>query len=189
MDCVLHADLATDEDLEAVAEAGIAVLPAATFLERVLEAGWEQVMTDEETDLVKRNLEGVVRVIEKCRGLGIRVLAGTDSGNSDIMPYGKYHAREPALMVRESRYSTLEAISAFTRDNAWAVGLDGEVGTIEEGKLADLTIWNADPVADIRVLQDTTNLETVIKDGQAGRLERPSGPVKRCPWISYPQKV
>ena len=166
MDCVLHADLATDEDLEAVAEAGIAVLPAATFLERVLEAGWEQVMTDEETDLVKRNLEGVVRVIEKCRGLGIRVLAGTDSGNSDIMPYGKYHAREPALMVRESRYSTLEAISAFTRDNAWAVGLDGEVGTIEEGKLADLTIWNADPVADIRVLQDTTNLETVVKDGQ-----------------------
>ncbi len=166
VDCILHADLATDEDLEAVAEAGIPILPAATFLERVLESGWEDVATDEETDLVKRNLEGVAGVIEKCRGLGIRVLAGTDSGNSDIMPYGKYHAREAALMVRESRYSPLEAISAFTRDNAWAVGLDGEVGTIEEGKLADLTVWNTDPVADIRVLQDTTNLETVIKDGK-----------------------
>src|SRR6202048_843575 len=39
VDWIIHADLATDQDLEAVARAGIPILPTATFLAVVIEMG------------------------------------------------------------------------------------------------------------------------------------------------------
>jgi imidazolonepropionase-like amidohydrolase len=59
----------------------------------------------------------------------------------------------------------MEAIVAATRTNAYAVGLEGQVGELAPGKLADLIVLNADPIADIRVLQGK-HLSWVIKDGR-----------------------
>ena len=95
----------------------------------------------------------------------ITLMCGTDSGNSPLMPYGELHAHEMEMLVRYGGYTPLEAISACTRDPAFAVGLEQEVGVLEAGKLADLILVTADPLADIRVLQGGRNLAAVIKDG------------------------
>jgi hypothetical protein len=42
--------------------------------------------------------------------------------------------------------SAHEALEAITRDAAWALGLEKEIGTIEEGKHADFTILEANPL-------------------------------------------
>ena len=73
-------------------------------------------------------------------------------------------------MVKFGGYTPMEAIVASTRDNAYAVGLEGELGTIEAGKLADLLVLDADPLADIRVLQGGKHLDAVIKDGRRVNL-------------------
>jgi imidazolonepropionase-like amidohydrolase len=52
-----------------------------------------------------------------------------------------------------------------------AVGLDGQVGEIAPGKLADVIVLNKDPIADITVLQGGKNLTWVIKDGKAVDLD------------------
>jgi predicted amidohydrolase YtcJ len=36
---------------------------------------------------------------------------------------------------------------------AWLMGLEGAIGVIAPGKLADIVIWNSHPVADITVPQ------------------------------------
>jgi imidazolonepropionase-like amidohydrolase len=59
----------------------------------------------------------------------------------------------------------MEAIVACTRNNAFAVGLENEVGMVEAGRLADLIILERDPLADIRVLQGGQHLAMIIKDG------------------------
>ena len=46
------------------------------------------------------------------------------------------------------------------------VGLEGEVGVIATGKLADIVICNSDPVADIIVLQRPSQISTIIKGGR-----------------------
>lgn len=166
VDWILHADLATDPELEAVAEAGVRLMPTMTFLERALEVGHEFGRGRRELDLIKRNWDGAVRMLERARALGVKILCGTDSGNSLLMQYGKWHAREAEILVRYGGYSPLEAITACTRDNAFVVGLEGEVGVLQPGKLADVIILDSDPVADIRVLQDSRHLTTVIKDGK-----------------------
>ena len=166
VDWILHADLATDDDLEAVAQAGMPIIPTMTFLARGVEVGLEYGRSQHAVDAMKRHLDGAIHVLERARSLGITLLCGTDSGNSPLMPYGELHACEMEMLVRYGGYSPLEAISAGTRDTAFAVGLEGEVGVLQAGKLADLILVTADPLADIRVLQGGRHLAAVIKDGR-----------------------
>ena len=46
------------------------------------------------------------------------------------------------------------------------VNLAGEVGVIAPGRLADIAIWDNDPLADITVLQRPTEISLIIKDGR-----------------------
>ena len=172
VDWIMHTDLATEADLEAVAKAGVRIVPTVTFVERVLEfgreVGQEQIQID--LDRMKRNMDGLVNVLQRARAFGIKVLCGTDTGNYSWMPYGKMHAKEAEILVRYGGYTTIEAITACTRDNAFAVGLENEVGVLKGGKLADVIILKQNPVADIRVLQEPSNLAVVIKDGKKVNL-------------------
>jgi imidazolonepropionase-like amidohydrolase len=169
VDWIVHADLATDRDLEAVAKAGIPILPTATFLAVVVELGQkigaEQVQLD--INRMKRHFDLLGELMHKARKLGIRLLVGTDTGNNAFTPHGELHAKELEIFVKHGGYSPMEAIVAATRDNACAVGLDGQVGRIAAGQLADLIILDKDPIADITVLQGGKHLAGVIKDGRA----------------------
>jgi imidazolonepropionase-like amidohydrolase len=169
VDWILHADLATAADLEAVAEAGARLMPTMTFLQRGVAVGREFGRSSNEVDLIKRNWDSAVGMLEQARKLGIKLLCGTDSGNSPLMPYGELHAHEAEILVRYGGYSPMEAIVACTRDSAYVMGLEGEVGLLAAGKLADLIVLTADPLADIRVLQGGEHLAMVIKDGQIVR--------------------
>ena len=166
VDWIMHADLATEEELYAVAEAGVRIMPTMTFLFEALSVGKERGRSDEELDVIRRHAESAVNVLQTARSLGVKVLCGTDSGNSPVMPYGELHGNEAEVMVKHGGYTPMEAIVANTRDNAYAVGLEGELGEIQPGKLADLLILDADPLQDITVLQGGKHLTAVIKDGR-----------------------
>jgi len=73
----------------------------------------------------------------------------------------------------------MEAIVATTSRNAWLMGLEGEVGVIAPGKLADIVIWNSDPIADITVLQRPGEISTIIKDGRL--IDRGAGGFRQLP--------
>ena len=166
VDWIMHADLATERELYAVAEAGVRIMPTMTFLFEALEVGKEKGRSDAELDIIKRNADNAVIVLQTARSLGVQVMAGTDTGNSPVMPYGVLHAHEAEVMVKFGGYTPLEAITASTKDNAYSVGMEGELGVIESGKLADLLILDADPLEDIRVLQGGKHLNAIIKDGR-----------------------
>ena len=55
-----------------------------------------------------------------------------------------------------------EAIVAATKHGAMACRALDEFGTLEVGKLADILVLGADPMADISNIRE---LEVVIKDG------------------------
>lgn len=57
----------------------------------------------------------------------------------------------------------LEALYAATLSPAGHLGMDGDLGSIEAGKLADLFVVDGNPVADIR---DTDNIALVMLNGR-----------------------
>jgi imidazolonepropionase-like amidohydrolase len=175
VDWIIHADLATDRDLEAVAEAGIPILPTATFLAVVIEmgnkVGAEKVQLD--INRMKRHYDLLGELMRKSRALGIKLLVGTDTGNNSFTPYGELHAKELEIFVNHGGFTPMEAIVAATKHNAYAVGLEGEVGEIAPGKLADIIVLKKDPIADITILQGGRHLSRVIKDGKIVDLGAP----------------
>jgi imidazolonepropionase-like amidohydrolase len=178
VDWIFHADFATDEDLEAVAEAGMPIMPVFTAVHVAVEYGAEIGFSPEVRDRMRAQLESNYRSAQKARQLGIPLLSGSDSGNAAAFVHGKYSGWEPEIMVKYVGLSPLEAITAATKLNAQVVGLEGEVGVIEEGKLADISIWDKDPVADIGIFKDDKNLKVVLCRGKNIDLENEEGFLK-----------
>ena len=168
VDWIIHADLATDRDLEAVAKAGMPILPTATFLAEVVELGGKVGANQVQLDInrMKKHFDLLCELMHKARKLGIRLLVGTDTGNNEFTRHGELHAKEIEIFVKYGGYTPMEAIVAATRTNAYAVGLEGQVGELAPGKFADLIVLNKDPIADITVLQGGKHLSWVIKDGR-----------------------
>ena len=150
------------------------IIPTATFLATVVELGQkvgaEQVQLD--ITRMKRHFDLLCALMHKARKLGIPLLVGTDTGNNSFTTYGDLHAKELEIFVKYGGYSPMEAIVAATRDNAFAVGLEGQVGQIAAGKLADVIVLDKDPLADITVLQGGKHLSWVIKDGKVVDRDR-----------------
>ncbi|MFJ5956635.1 amidohydrolase family protein [Paenarthrobacter sp. NPDC092416] len=62
----------------------------------------------------------------------------------------------------ETGMSSHQALRGGTRDVAIAYGVDDKLGTVEVGKIADILVLDADPIADVG---NVARLNTVIKDG------------------------
>ncbi|RED16854.1 amidohydrolase [Parasphingopyxis lamellibrachiae] len=54
--------------------------------------------------------------------------------------------REGGALTPDERLSAVEALEAITIDAAYALGLEGEIGSITIGKRADFTVLNANPL-------------------------------------------
>lgn len=92
---------------------------------------------------------------------GVKIAMGTDAA---VTPHGT-NLRELGLMTSVGM-SPMEVIEATTRVAAECLGWDNQIGTLEVGKLADVIITRADPLADIRSLENPDNIWLVLKDGK-----------------------
>jgi imidazolonepropionase-like amidohydrolase len=102
-------------------------------------------------------LERGLRIVKALHDAGVPVVAGTDEGVPGHSVY-----REIELYV-EAGFSPLEALQAATIVSARAMKLDGELGTIERGKRADLVVLDANPLDAIRNIR---SVRWTISDGR-----------------------
>jgi imidazolonepropionase-like amidohydrolase len=124
-------------------------------------------------DRLRAQLDTSFQMLRNARDRGISVMSGSDTGNASAFSHGRWHGKEAELFVTEVGMPAMQAIVANTSRNAWLLGLEGEVGVIARGKLADIVIWNSDPLADITVLQRPSEISTIIKDGRV--VDREAG--------------
>jgi imidazolonepropionase-like amidohydrolase len=114
----------------------------------------------------------------RLRECGVPVVVGTDAGAA-LANFDEAVHLELELLVGAG-WTPLEAIEAGTRGAAMAIGLEGQLGTIEPGKIADLVIVRGDPTRDIR---DIRHVEHVFHGGRvaasAGQLVDDRRPL---PW-------
>ena len=97
--------------------------------------------------------------LKKLEDAGIPIVMGTDAGNIGTL-HGPSVFREMALM-REAGLTPLQVLRSATTNGARAMGRD-DLGAIAPGKLADLVLLDADPLADVANL---SHAHRVIKGG------------------------
>jgi hypothetical protein len=101
----------------------------------------------------KENYRLWMAFLNEFKNRGGRVTTGSDAGYIYRI-YGFGYVRELELL-REAGFHPLEVIRSATMYGAEALGLDGQIGTLEPGKLADLVIVPANPLANLKVLYGT----------------------------------
>jgi imidazolonepropionase-like amidohydrolase len=91
---------------------------------------------------------------------GVRILTGTDAPLRNSPPGFGLH--EELLMLVRGGMSTFDVLRAATLEPARYFAMDS-AGTIEPGKLADLVLLDANPLADIR---NTRRISAVVANGR-----------------------
>ena len=150
-----HGALIDDEGLEAITKADLYFVPTlfTTSIGRVAKV--EQPWTKERMEAAYPiHREGV----SKAHKMGTKIALGTDGGAGDAMI-------ELSEFV-DCGLSPMDAIVAGTRNTADALSILDRVGTVENGKDADLLIIGRNPLDDINVLQNQENIELVMTRGK-----------------------
>ena len=168
VDCIGHANYLDDEAVDMLRRnrhrlaVGPAIAWEVQFLKNCESMGFSP-RTVEERGYV-REVEATVDAVKRLRAAGVKVLVGGDYG-LNITPHGTY-AKDLEYFVDLFGMSPTEALLCATRDGGAVADPNGMVGTLQEGKSADMVIVDGDPVVDIDVLQDHDRITAVVKDGQ-----------------------
>ena len=121
------------------------------------------------TPVRRQSFERLLRILRLFADGGVRLVVGTDWHERPL------NADDPRLMagartlhemeiLRRAGLTTTDIVTAATRNGAEALGIADKLGTIAEGKLADLVILNGD------FLQDFSALHRPIAVLKEGRL-------------------
>jgi imidazolonepropionase-like amidohydrolase len=95
---------------------------------------------------------------------GVKIVFGTDVGG---FPWTDPIAQEFPRMV-EFGMTPMQAIQSATSKAAEMLGMSGELGVVAPGAYADIVAVGADPLKDVKALQ---NVSFVMKDGKVYRDE------------------
>ena len=129
-------------------------------MESMLELREERTLTPAEQEVLvysQWKQEGQLYVTGALYEMGARrFLMGTDA----ISQFGDYAVG--LRLMAESGLPHEEVLYAATRNPAAAMGILDDVGTLEIGKIADVTIVKGDPMSDIRAVE---NVQQVVKAG------------------------
>ena len=116
---------------------------------------WES--SDEQERPLTRAVQANVALYVR---LGGRVALGTDAPlfqPGATMPMGEIR------LLAEAGLTPRDILLAATLHGAQALGLEGELGTVAPGRLADLVVVDGDPLADLAALE---RVRVVVRDGE-----------------------
>lgn len=143
--------------LAGLAERGQVLVPTLAFLEDLAEGGaW----TPELTAQGRHNVEQSRATIAAARRRGVTLAVGFDSPDADRA------ATEMGSLVAAGVPADA-ALRAATVGGATALGIADEVGSVVEGRLADLVVVDGDPLSDPSAMLRVERIWLVLRNGRA----------------------
>ena len=142
-------------------ENNVSLVPTLLVHQYLYENGfpaWDN-YAEEKTEKLKEIVKVHKENIQVAYEEGVNILMGTDSG---VIPHG--HNLEELIHLTDIGMSEEEAIASGTVRAAEFLGFDN-LGLVKENYVADLTLVNSNPLDDISVLSDNSNILKVIQDG------------------------
>jgi imidazolonepropionase-like amidohydrolase len=138
------------------------------FLVPTLKVGWDIVLAEDSNiprwimDKNKASQGEAALSLKMAYETGVPIAMGSDAGT----PLN-YHGENTleVYWMEQAGMSAMDALHAATGNAARALGWDSWMGTLEEGKAADLIVFDKNPLDDLRVLADKQSLQFVMKDG------------------------
>jgi len=164
IDSIEHGVYLDEETVSMMIERNIPFIPTISALYNIetkgIEAGIPAFAVEKTLKVKPFHMES----IRMAREAGVSVAAGTDAGT----PFNLHgeNLGEIKLLVDYGGFSPMGAIEAGTRTAARVLGLEEELGTVEEGKVADLVMVEGNPLDNIDVLLNPESICLVMQGGK-----------------------
>ena len=142
---------------------GAAFVPTLSIYtagDRAVRAGLPEEIVERHLSARREHLASV----RLAREAGVTVALGTDAGTAFNL-HGENLTELKHLVALG--FSPMEALQAGTLTAARVLGWENEVGSMEEGKLADLVVVEGNPLEDVALMLEKENLAWVMKGGLA----------------------
>jgi imidazolonepropionase-like amidohydrolase len=160
-----HGNLIDEETAHLIARSGVYLVPTLVTYEALSQEGKSYGVPDNVIRKIDEAREVGIRALRYAYEAGVRIASGSDL----LGPLQDRKARE--LEIKTEVMSPMESLLSATKTNASLFGMQEEIGTIEEGKLADLLVVDGNPLEDIATLQNKGNLKLIMKGGRAYKNE------------------
>jgi imidazolonepropionase-like amidohydrolase len=155
-----HGNLLDEKTARDMAAEGAFLVPTLVTYQVLSERGEELGMAKSSVEKIRYVGASGEDSIRIAMDAGVRIGSGSDLLGEPM----REKAREFVLQSRVM--GPMGAIVAATKTNAELFRLSDRIGTIEEGKQADLIIIDGDPLADVSVLTDASRIRIVVKEGK-----------------------
>jgi imidazolonepropionase-like amidohydrolase len=166
VDGILHAEYSDEEMLDMLEEAKdrIVVAPSIGLFHTMMHSGepWVPRFVAEAMG-IPALIQASAETHTALRKRGIRHLIGGDYGLA-WNPQGS-NALDVKYFTEYYGYDAAGAIICATRNGGQAMRDEGDLGTLEAGKLADMILVDGNPLADVGILADRSRIAMVMKDG------------------------
>jgi len=90
------------------------------------------------------------------------------------VPYGEWHYREMEVFTRYLGLTPLQAIQCGTQAGAFAMRMEGRIGAIASGYLADVICVEGDPSKDVTLLGEPDCIKHVMIGGKVMDISPPA---------------
>ena len=155
-DTIEHGVYLTDEAVALMRKRRVALVPTLSARFVPHPPGTPSAVKELARQTKKRHIESVLMA----HAAGVAIALGADPPETE---HGA-NLNDLAYLV-EIGLTAAEALIAATRTAATVLGWERRLGTVEEGKLADLVVVEGDPLADITRLTRPQAILMVMKDG------------------------
>lgn len=162
-DTIEHMVFTDDEALNMIVDSGVYVTPTLSHRTDHAINIRRKIGTPEFTlKKMKKIQPYTFETFQRMRDKGVNIAMGTDLG---FDPEMGTNANELEIYVKLGMDND-EALQTTTINAARALKIDKFVGSVEEGKVADLVMVNGKPDKDVKVLQKKENIQLVVKEGK-----------------------
>ncbi len=162
VDTIEHGIYLDEECIELLNETNGVLVPTLAIVNRICERGSEFGIPNFGLEKAREALEAHIDSVRRAYEADVTIALGTDFVGTDLIPHGE-NAEEMVLYVEKVGMSPMDSIKTGTANAAQTVP-DPNIGTIEEGKHADLTVLDRNPLSDITAVQDAVS--AVYKSGE-----------------------
>ena len=158
VDSIEHGSELDAEAIRLFQETGAFLVPTLMAQEAVEHQAKTGVLSGERAEKALYIAPKARASFREAAAAGVKVALGSDAG---VFPHGT-QGREFVLMVQNGM-DPMAALVAGTGNAAKLLGVDHDLGTLENGKIADLVAVSGNPLDDITVV---TQPELVMKQGR-----------------------
>ncbi|MGM0410579.1 MAG: amidohydrolase family protein [Bacillota bacterium] len=160
VDSIEHGIFLDDEAIELMLKNDVYLVPTLAAPYWIIDAGVEGGVPKFAVEKSKKVMKSHAESFQKAKKAGVKIAMGTDAGT----PFNKHgkNTFEIKMMV-ENGMTELEALKAATMDGARLMGLADSLGSINEGKLANMVVINGKPD---KKIEDIFEVDSVYKNGE-----------------------